>query len=532
MSNLPAQGYTSNAARTNAEIKVVVEDLRDFMAELPGGNARTELTIASGAVVPPDGAGGGHHTIDTEGNAASDDLTSITTTNTPEGRIVVLWSENIARVVTVKNAAGGAGQVTMADNADFVFASLQAWLMIQRRGADWVEIARYVPTEDLTELTSTAAGDFVEIWDDSAGTKKKIAPTVLSSPGAFRNRVINGDVRVDQRRAGTAATVNSTSTVYGPDMWRGEGESADGVFTLTRSTTTPPNGYSHFLRATVTTADASIGATQSYTVCTVFEGANMVDLAYGTSSASVTAISFMVRSSLTGTFSGALSNAAANRTYPFSFAINSANTWESKSVVLNGDQSGTWPNDATMWGSLIFDLGAGASVRATASAWTATANVVGATSAASLIATNGATFDVTAVQLEQTAATSFERIDFMSQIELCERYHQKSFSIETAEAQNAGLVGAFYAIQVGGASSSQGIGHIRLSPQMRATPTVTFYNPSAASAEARNTSISANWSSTSVTNAAPSGFGIFGTSPAASALGNNTSLHWSADAEL
>lgn len=142
MSSLPASGYISNAARTNAEQKLALEELRDAIAELEGGSARSELTISAGAVVPPDGSGGGHHTLDTEGNAASDDLTNVTTTNTPEGRILTLWMENTARVVTIKNAFGGAGQITLRNSTDFVFVALTDWIKIQRRGTDWVEIDR------------------------------------------------------------------------------------------------------------------------------------------------------------------------------------------------------------------------------------------------------------------------------------------------------------------------------------------------------------------------------------------------------
>lgn len=142
MSTLEAQGYASDALRTNAEMKVVIENHRDFMAELPGGSAKTELTISSGAIVPPDGAGGGVHTVDTEGNAASDDLTTITTTNTPEGRFIMLRAENAARVVTLKHAAGGSGQMSMTDSADFVLDALDKWVLFHLESTDWVEVCR------------------------------------------------------------------------------------------------------------------------------------------------------------------------------------------------------------------------------------------------------------------------------------------------------------------------------------------------------------------------------------------------------
>lgn len=189
MSVLPASGYISNAARTNAEQKLALEEVRDAVAESLGGAARSELTISGGAIVPPDGSGGGVHTIDTEGNAASDDLTNITTTNTPEGRILLLQAENVARVVTAKNAAGGAGQITMQDSSDFVFRSLNDWLMVQRRSTDWVELARHRapcrffarPSSDQTTVTTSTYVD-VQFATEDEDTGNNFASHKFTAP--------------------------------------------------------------------------------------------------------------------------------------------------------------------------------------------------------------------------------------------------------------------------------------------------------------------------------------------------------------
>lgn len=142
MSTLPAQGALE-AIINNLNMKAAVENLRDFMAESLGGGPKTELTIASGAIVPPDGAGGGVHTVDTEGNVASDDLETITITNTGEGRFLILRAENASRVVTLKHAHGSAGQMLMYDSADFVLDALDKWIMFHLESTDdWVEVMR------------------------------------------------------------------------------------------------------------------------------------------------------------------------------------------------------------------------------------------------------------------------------------------------------------------------------------------------------------------------------------------------------
>lgn len=181
MSTLPAAGYLENVARTNAEMKAAFEALRDILAENIGGEGRAELTISSGAVTPAEGSGGGIFRLDTEGDAASDTLDTITQTNTRDGQIIIVMAENAARVVTLNHAAGGAGQLLLEDATDFVFASLNAWVMLQRRSSDWVELGRHVPVEDLTALTSADTADMLEIWDDSAGTGKRITAENLVS---------------------------------------------------------------------------------------------------------------------------------------------------------------------------------------------------------------------------------------------------------------------------------------------------------------------------------------------------------------
>lgn len=139
---LPAAAYLSNSGRTVAEMKVAMEDQRDAAAQLPGGTAREELTISGGAIVPPDGSGGGFFRIDTEGNAASDDLASITTTNCWDGMLLWVGAENAARVVTLKH---GTGNLSLEDGADLALTDLETWVLFQLRSTTWVEVDRHSP---------------------------------------------------------------------------------------------------------------------------------------------------------------------------------------------------------------------------------------------------------------------------------------------------------------------------------------------------------------------------------------------------
>lgn len=171
---LPSSGQLGGTP-TNAQFQTYIEAFRDVVSNQIGGAGRYELTIASGAVTPPARDHGGVFRLDTEGNAASDTLDTITQTNTPDGTIIIVQAENAARVVTLNHAAGGSGQMLLADSTDFVFASLAAWVMFQRRSTDWVELMRWVPAEDLTALSvSTDSADLLRVWDDSAGREMRI----------------------------------------------------------------------------------------------------------------------------------------------------------------------------------------------------------------------------------------------------------------------------------------------------------------------------------------------------------------------
>jgi hypothetical protein len=265
------------------------------------------------------------------------------------------------------------------------------------------------------------------ITDTSGGntaTINSMTPTADSLQG-FRNRIINGDMGIDQRNAG--ASVTPTSGQYTLDRW---------VFQLTQASkftaqqnagsVTPPVGFSNYLGITSSSA-YSVLTGDTFLVDQRIEGFNTADLAWGTASAATVTLSFWVRSSLTGTFGGALTNSASNRSYPFSYTISSANTWEKETITIAGDTSGTWVGSTNGIGLIVrFGLGSGSTFTSTAGAWAA-GNFVQSTGSTSVVGTNGATFYITGVQLEVgSVATPFERIDYGRELMLCQRYYYKT----------------------------------------------------------------------------------------------------------
>jgi len=226
----------------------------------------------------------------------------------------------------------------------------------------------------------------------------------VSSSGlyGFKNRLINSAMVIDQRNAGAAVT---TST-YCPDRWRVE-NSSDAAFSA-QQVSDAPTGFVNSLKWTTTTADASLAATQYALVRQGIEGYNIADLMWGTASAATITISFWVKSTLTGTFGGVAGNGAFDRSYPFTYTISSANTWEYKTITIAGDTTGTWATTNAAGMQLYFGLGTGTTYSGTAGAWTGS-GLISATGAVSVIGTLNATWQITGVQLEKgSTATSFD----------------------------------------------------------------------------------------------------------------------------
>jgi hypothetical protein len=341
----------------------------------------------------------------------------------------------------------------------------------------------------------------------------------------FRNRIINGDMRIDQRNAGASVTVNAASAFYATDRFRLSGVASSGVFTG-QQVSDAPSGFVNSLKATVTTTDASLAGSDIYYAVQNIEGFNTADLAWGSASATTVTLSFWAKSSLTGTFGGALSNNAVNRSYPFTYAIGAANTWEYKTVTIAGDTTGTWATDNNAGIRVYFGLGIAAGFAGTAGAW-AGSQLLSATGAVNLMATNGATFYITGVQLEAgSVASPFERIDYGRQLIQCQRYFYKT----------TGGSNTRHAIS-GNGSLPQSFPTVFFKVTMRAVPTVTVSSVSHFNTEALNgagsvvvTSIAWNAGDTdsATLNVSSAGSGGVG----CNLLGNNSSAVLGYSAEL
>ena len=246
-----------------------------------------------------------------------------------------------------------------------------------------------------------------------------------ASPYVLKNRIINGDMRIDQRNAGASVTPIDSS--YGLDRWKWELSPASKITAQQNAgSVTPPSGFSNYLGITSSSA-YTITSANFFDVYQNIEGFNTSDLMFGTASAKTITISAWVYSSLTGTFGGSLVNSAGNRSYVFSYTINTANTWQQISVTIAGDTTGTWIGATNGLGLAVhFSFGMGSNYTTTAGSWAA-GLYLAPTGQTSVVGTNGATFYITGVQLEiGTSATPFERRLYGQELINCQRYFQVS----------------------------------------------------------------------------------------------------------
>jgi len=290
---------------------------------------------------------------------------------------------------------------------------------------------------------------------DVIGTSVAGSNLGAGNASIMKNRIINGAMAISQRN-GTSSVSITAANQYTLDRWQVLNTQSSKL-TVAQSTTAP-TGFSNSLLATSSSAYTQL-TSDSFGIAQVIEGFNMADLGWGTASAKTVTLSFWVQSSLTGTFGGSLINGAFNYSYPFSYTISAANTWEQKSITIAGPTAGTWVGAVNTAGIyLSFGLGGGASASGTAGAWTATAyyNTTGATN---VLGTNGATLYITGVQLEVGSnATGFEYVNYQTSLANCQRYY------ETFARLQSGVTG----------STNTNYGTVGYKVTKRATPTVAY----------------------------------------------------------
>ena len=277
--------------------------------------------------------------------------------------------------------------------------------------------------------------------------------------GGRRNLIINGAMQVAQR--GTSNTGQTASGYFTCDRWRWSVSSL-GTWT-TRQSTDAPDGFANSLNAECTTADASPAANDSLFLYHAFEGADLQQLGYGTANAQSITISFWIKATKTGAFQVNWKNNSATRLISSVQTVNSANTWEYKTITFVGYTGGAITNNNNKQAQLEmwFDAGSNFRTNPTDTSWAAINNGYSQAYGTNINLgdTVGNQVYITGVQLEVgTVATPFEHRSFGEELNLCRRYY-----ISTTCANHYG-----YPNNYGGSDA-----RFAFPTTMRANPTVT-----------------------------------------------------------
>jgi len=307
-----------------------------------------------------------------------------------------------------------------------------------------------------TTIKALSDGLSGELQVNGAPALRYGADTSGQMPG-FRNRIINGDMRIDQRNAGAAVTPSGTGALYTLDRFY---SFATVGSKLTTQQVAAPSGFAGFAYAAKLTVASAYtpAAGDIFAYNQAVEGYNMADFAWGTSNAKPVTLSFYAQSSIAGTYSVCILNAAATRSYVTTYTL-SANTPAKISITIPGETSGVWSNTTGTGLYLINGLGVGATYQtSTLNTWL-TGNYQFASTATQWITNAGATFYITGIQLEAgSIATPFEHRPYGTELALCQRYYETGAFGYNGSYQTAGSSVTFFS---------------NFLVQKRATPTMT-----------------------------------------------------------
>ncbi|UOF80628.1 tail fiber protein [Caudoviricetes sp.] len=337
--------------------------------------------------------------------------------------------------------------------------------------------------------------------------------------GTYENDILNGEFRIAQIGTSFAAPA---SGAYDLDGWINSNTSA-AVFTVAQAAGSSTGKLCRTM--TVTTADASVAAGDLVNTQHRIEGYNAVKyLSKGFT------VGFRVKSAVTGIHCIQVYNGTAS--YVLEYTINVANTWEYKTLTFPATPALASTTNA--YGFFIsFTNMCGSTYQTTAGSWNAGA-FGGTANQVNDMATIGNVFAIEDVTLNPGASVAVKTTTFEQDLLRCQRYYESSFPIGVAPVQNAGTAGAHGAVQVVGASASQGCAmvipfHV---PKRAAGGTFTTYNPSAANAQIRNINTGSDCSAIGVQLSGKDSYTLSTTTPAGSAAGQLLALHWAYSSRL
>ena len=291
-----------------------------------------------------------------------------------------------------------------------------------------------------------------------------------------KNKIINGAMLIDQRHSGSS---NSNSNGYHTDRFRTQAGGMDQLNQSYQQVSDGPAGFPKSLKITTNTVESDLASSGEYlALYQKIEGQNLQDFAYGTANPKSVTVSFYVKSSITGTFGYTVyRNETSDRVINKTYTIDNPNTWERKSITLEGDDTQAIGNDAADNWWNVWHLGSSPGYMSSPTSVWATytgANWAGFHEQNGLITTQNATWYITGVQLEVGKnATEFEHRSYAEELKLCERYFEKHWQNNNSASPNGGGGDGYNTVANGTHNGSNGYYVWRWRTQKRTRPTIS-----------------------------------------------------------
>lgn len=359
------------------------------------------------------------------------------------------------------------------------------------------------------------------------------SPALQAGAFGFVNRIINGGFSIDQVNEGAAYTIATNNTyTYTADQWQVACLSSSAAGVTAQRVADAPAGFTHSLKLTVATGASSVGGTDYLVMWQPIEAQNISDLNFGTINAGSVSLSFWVKASVAGTYAVALQNASGLRACVNRFTVASSGTWQFITIPnIPCDQGGTWASGNSNCMNLYFVAAVGSSYQTgTLNAFQGGAYYGSNTQSNSILTTSGATFQVTGVMLGAGVfALPFQKRSIQQELQLCQRYYEKTFNGGVAVAQNAGAgAGDIFILSVNTAAATN-YHWWNFKVNKRTSPTIVTYNISANNANWRATNAGSD-KAVALLGSSESMMGIYVN--ATTAISDNLRIHATANARL
>jgi len=350
---------------------------------------------------------------------------------------------------------------------------------------------------------------------------------------SFRNKVINGDMRIDQRNGGTAVTIASDDVFYGPDRLLCYVNTYSGTpsFTLQQQTlstadTTTLGGRINSVRLTATNANTMTNSYGSVGLQYLVEGYNITDLNWGAAGAQSMAVSMWMKTNVTGVHNISFGNRSYAQSYVASFNLNAADTWSNVKFVVPAPPTGSvWDTTSNVGIRMDIDAISQGYTTTFSNAWYNGFALTPSSNNSSLWLNSNNYVEVTGIQLEAgTSNTPFENRPLPIELGLCQRYFEKSFPYNTVPQNNIASTAPGDTMYF---NNLYGMGYVSFKNPKKSIPTVGLYNPSSTSGNIRTSS---NVNTTALPNrTTTAGMSIITTD---SNLNNNLGyFNWKAESE-